>query len=80
MAKTMTFYPFAYALYDEELKNHCWYCLKKQNEQIPVKKCSQCKVAVYCEKKCQSLGWFDHKPECRAIIDSGEFRFTMNFH
>jgi hypothetical protein len=26
------FYPFAYALFDECLANHCWYCLDEEKK------------------------------------------------
>lgn len=28
--KSIDFYPFAYALYNEYLTNYCWYCLSDQ--------------------------------------------------
>jgi hypothetical protein len=30
--KLIDFYPFAYALFDECLGTHCWYCLDEQRK------------------------------------------------
>ncbi|KAK0396813.1 hypothetical protein QR680_001867 [Steinernema hermaphroditum] len=58
------FYPFAYALYNEELSSYCWYCLC---EKQGLRHCTGCGVALFCDKTCQSLAWKDHKGECKAI-------------
>ncbi len=40
----------------------CHYCLKVTDD---VKKCSACKVAVYCSRDCQAKAWkAGHKKEC----------------
>lgn len=30
--KALDFYPFAYALYNEHLRDYCWYCLDEDKE------------------------------------------------
>lgn len=41
-----------------------------------IKKCSQCKVTFYCDKKCQLEDWSNHKEKCIAfkthILDLNE--------
>ncbi|KAE9552471.1 hypothetical protein FO519_004323 [Halicephalobus sp. NKZ332] len=62
--KTLDFFPFSYALYNEYLDSYCWYCLgEKKNLKI----CDECKTAWYCNQECISLGWKDHKVECAAL-------------
>lgn len=31
---SLTFYPFAYALYNENLPQHCWYCLDEERTHL----------------------------------------------
>lgn len=48
--------------YEEELKSECAWCRKRL---IDGKKCNRCKVAYYCNKKCQAEDWkTGHKLEC----------------
>jgi hypothetical protein len=65
--KNLVFYPFAYVLLNDELSNYCWYCL---GDKQSLKKCTGCSVAQFCGKKCQSLGWKDHKIECKALKEA----------
>ncbi|KAL3112771.1 hypothetical protein niasHT_019745 [Heterodera trifolii] len=58
------FYPFAYALFDENLGKHCWYCLDDEKTH---KRCMGCHRAMFCDQNCQMLAWKDHKFECRGI-------------
>jgi hypothetical protein len=60
---------------DEDKKNakqapktgHCNYCLR-DHPKMELKKCSQCKTAVYCSKECQLADWrAEHKKECKEI-------------
>lgn len=37
-------------------------------EEKPAKKCSQCKVAQYCDRNCQKLHWYWHKKVCGKLI------------
>ncbi|CAJ0915998.1 unnamed protein product, partial [Mesorhabditis belari] len=60
----LEFYPFAYALFTEELETYCWYCL----QICPQKRhCIGCGLAIFCDKECQMLGWKDHKAECKGF-------------
>ncbi|CAJ0609742.1 unnamed protein product [Cylicocyclus nassatus] len=61
------FYPFAYALFTEELYNYCWYCLAPVESK---KRCLGCGFALFCGKECQTLGWKDHKAECKGLKKS----------
>ncbi|KAH7732321.1 MYND finger family protein [Aphelenchoides avenae] len=61
---SLTFYPFAYALYNENLPQHCWYCLDEERTHF---KCTACGIALFCNKECQTLGWKDHMYECKAL-------------
>lgn len=63
----IVFYPFAYGLLDDELGNYCWYCMKQPNNSDPLKRCTKCKTALFCGKECQTLGWIDHKAECKSL-------------
>ncbi|CEF60779.1 Buzidau [Strongyloides ratti] len=64
---TIEFYPFAYALYNEFLQNHCWYCLNEKEKINSLSRCSGCHFGLYCNTECQRLGWKDHIYECKAI-------------
>ncbi|CDW51809.1 zf-MYND domain containing protein [Trichuris trichiura] len=63
---SIVFYPFAYALLDDELCNYCWYCLK-DSKRGELHRCSSCKTALFCNNDCQRLGWMDHKTECHSL-------------
>ncbi|VIO87670.1 MYND finger family protein [Brugia malayi] len=58
------FYPFAYSLHDEQLSSRCWYCLAKVDT---LKRCHACRKGMFCNEKCQILGWKDHRSECKAF-------------
>ncbi|KAL3982981.1 MYND finger family protein [Acanthocheilonema viteae] len=58
------FYPFAYSLHDEQLLSRCWYCLAKVDT---LKRCHACRRGMFCDQKCQTLGWKDHRSECKAF-------------
>uniref|UniRef100_A0A0R3RIB8 MYND-type domain-containing protein n=1 Tax=Elaeophora elaphi TaxID=1147741 RepID=A0A0R3RIB8_9BILA len=58
------FYPFAYSLHDEQLSSRCWYCLAKIDT---LKRCHACRKGMFCDQKCQTLGWKDHRSECKAF-------------
>ena len=40
---------------------HCWRC-----EAVCIQKCSRCRVAFYCSKKCQVQDKWRHQPDCDA--------------
>ncbi|GMR61748.1 hypothetical protein PMAYCL1PPCAC_31943 [Pristionchus mayeri] len=63
-ATRIVFYPFAYALFTNELASFCWYCLKPD---VKKKHCTGCGFALFCDKECQTLGWKDHKAECKGF-------------
>ncbi|XP_062576684.1 uncharacterized protein LOC134238584 [Saccostrea cucullata] len=45
-------------------RSQCWEC-GKESSQTKFKKCSQCKVAVYCSRDCQKKDWKKiHKVLC----------------
>lgn len=68
--RRLTFYPFAYALLDEETDNYCWYCLLSPAESgVALKHCGKCRVAKFCGRECQTLGWADHRAECKALLN-----------
>ncbi|KAF8354145.1 set-30 [Pristionchus pacificus] len=60
----IVFYPFAYALFTNELASYCWYCLKPDRKK---RHCTGCGFALFCNKECQTLGWKDHKAECKGF-------------
>ncbi|VDM94840.1 unnamed protein product [Thelazia callipaeda] len=60
----MNFYPFAYALHDDQLSSRCWYCLAKTDK---LKRCRACYKGLFCNENCQTLGWKDHRSECKAL-------------
>lgn len=39
-------------------------------EEKASKKCSQCKVAQYCDKDCQKFHWFVHKKQCTSSVSN----------
>lgn len=63
---TKEFYPFAYALYNQYLDDHCWYCLLVPKSSS-LRRCSGCSKAMFCDEKCQKLAWKDHRAECKAL-------------
>ncbi|XP_074781685.1 histone-lysine N-methyltransferase SMYD3 isoform X2 [Athene noctua] len=56
--------PFAYVVTKEQRGDVCHRCLRR-NEHLH--RCSQCKVAKYCDTSCQKEAWLDHKQECRCL-------------
>ncbi|XP_067901519.1 histone-lysine N-methyltransferase SMYD3 isoform X1 [Heterodontus francisci] len=42
----------------------CEYCLSRKESLL---RCSQCKMARYCNTTCQKLAWPDHKRECKCL-------------
>ncbi|GMT05901.1 hypothetical protein PENTCL1PPCAC_28075, partial [Pristionchus entomophagus] len=63
-ATRIVFYPFAYALFTNELASYCWYCLTPDKKK---RHCTGCGFALFCDKECQTLGWKDHKAECKGF-------------
>lgn len=42
----------------------CYFCRETSFDRW--KRCSQCQVALYCDKNCQRRDWEKHRPQCRA--------------
>ncbi|XP_053238691.1 histone-lysine N-methyltransferase SMYD3 isoform X5 [Podarcis raffonei] len=56
--------PFAYTVSKKRLGGVCERCLRRKDRLL---RCSQCKVARYCDVRCQKEAWQDHKRECKCI-------------
>ena len=53
--------------------NKCSECKKYKNEgETPMMICSFCKLAFYCDKKCQEKNWESHKEICILIKEQNE--------
>ncbi|VDK89456.1 unnamed protein product [Litomosoides sigmodontis] len=60
--------PFAYVCANHQVDNYCSYCLTK-SDKCKLYKCSKCKLARYCNKKCQCLAWRKyHRAECQRLV------------
>ncbi len=46
-----------------QAKKTCASCTTPENGAL-FKRCSRCKIVVYCSEKCQQSHWKIHKPEC----------------
>ena len=42
----------------------CWSCGAMG---VPLKKCSVCAVALYCDAGCQKMDWKAHKGQCSGL-------------
>ncbi|KDR72885.1 hypothetical protein GALMADRAFT_252216 [Galerina marginata CBS 339.88] len=50
----------------------CTNCGRLGNEDdVELKKCSGCKVALYCSTDCQKQHWSEHKPNCSTEFGQG---------
>mmetsp|Transcript_19880 Transcript_19880/g.26417 ORF Transcript_19880/g.26417 Transcript_19880/m.26417 type:complete len:254 (-) Transcript_19880:304-1065(-) len=45
----------------------CNKCNKSQSIVGELRRCTVCKVTLYCSKECQKADWRRHKIECRAL-------------
>ena len=45
----------------------CFLC-QKQGRSPPLRRCSQCEIAYYCNKSCQRGHWKQHKAACVAAV------------
>ncbi|XP_048340782.1 histone-lysine N-methyltransferase SMYD3 isoform X2 [Sphaerodactylus townsendi] len=63
-AGAATVEPFAYCVTKKSLGDVCEHCLSRKERLL---RCSQCKVARYCNIQCQKEAWQDHKQECKCI-------------
>ena len=62
-------HPFAYVLYNFQTEHYCSFCLRcPPNSREKLRLCSQCRLARYCDRECQSRAWIqDHKKECTRL-------------
>ncbi|XP_077668005.1 histone-lysine N-methyltransferase SMYD3 isoform X2 [Eretmochelys imbricata] len=56
--------PFACTVTKQRLGGACERCLRR-NERLL--RCSQCKIARYCDTRCQKEAWQEHKQECKCL-------------
>ncbi|CAM5143813.1 unnamed protein product [Natator depressus] len=56
--------PFACTVTKQRLGGVCERCLRR-NERLL--RCSQCKIARYCDTRCQKEAWQEHKQECKCL-------------
>ena len=61
--------PFAYIVKNQYLAKICDYCFKPDEQQTPLKKCSNCKIIHYCNVNCQRHAWKNHHKgvECKYL-------------
>lgn len=51
--------------------NKCDYCHKVEGDDTTdLLLCGQCKVTMYCDRKCQTLHWKKHKVDCHHHMKS----------
>nr|XP_029530969.1 histone-lysine N-methyltransferase SMYD3 isoform X1 [Oncorhynchus nerka] len=56
--------PLAYCVSNTCAKYFCHSCFSRRETLL---RCSQCKVARYCDVTCQKQAWSDHKRECKCL-------------
>ncbi|XP_051723627.1 histone-lysine N-methyltransferase SMYD3 [Ctenopharyngodon idella] len=56
--------PYAFCIAKNFLKTTCQSCFKRGES---LSRCSQCKLARYCNVQCQKQAWPDHKRECKCL-------------
>lgn len=47
-------------------KQNCTFCGARSQPHRMLKACGGCKVAIYCDKRCQTMHRKEHKAECKA--------------
>ena len=50
-----------------EKVNKCSNCGKLASATVRLKRCSACKVEMYCSARCQKQDWNEHKHGCRTV-------------
>ncbi|KAI9013653.1 hypothetical protein DFJ74DRAFT_733753 [Hyaloraphidium curvatum] len=53
------------------LFGECYGCGVRYNEIKSMKRCSSCKIALYCSPECQRMHWPVHKLGCK-LLSAGE--------
>ncbi|XP_061734882.1 histone-lysine N-methyltransferase SMYD3 isoform X2 [Nerophis ophidion] len=56
--------PMASCVSNKVAKDVCHRCFAQNNTLL---RCSQCKMAHYCNITCQKQAWSDHKRECKCL-------------
>ncbi|XP_061621808.1 histone-lysine N-methyltransferase SMYD3 isoform X1 [Phyllopteryx taeniolatus] len=56
--------PLASCVSTKVAKDVCHRCFARRETLL---RCSQCKMARYCNITCQKQGWADHKKECKCL-------------
>nr|XP_057945190.1 histone-lysine N-methyltransferase SMYD3 [Doryrhamphus excisus] len=56
--------PLASCVSNKVAKNVCHRCFARHETLL---RCSQCKMARYCNITCQKQAWSDHKRECKSL-------------
>lgn len=61
--------PFCYIVREDKRPSVCDNCFAESADaEVPLKKCTRCKVARYCGVRCQKESWRDlHKEECTYL-------------
>ena len=54
----------------KEQQEACWSC---GVTGVPLKKCSVCTVALYCNAACQKADWKMHKTRCAGLKAAGSY-------
>ena len=62
---SVSYFKEAGAETEKEVKEKCFVCGRNEN----VKRCSQCKCAKYCSKRCQKEHWVQHEQICTSIAE-----------
>ncbi|XP_055336225.1 histone-lysine N-methyltransferase set-18-like [Paramacrobiotus metropolitanus] len=62
--------PWVYVLDEKHASSYCHYCFRRpiEGESTPLKRCTQCQFAQFCDQKCAKAAWKDHKTECKRLL------------
>ncbi|XP_027871865.1 histone-lysine N-methyltransferase SMYD3 [Xiphophorus couchianus] len=56
--------PLASCVSGKRAREVCHHCFTRQETLL---RCSQCKMARYCNAACQKQAWYGHKRECKCL-------------
>ena len=60
-------------------KTQCDHCAKPKGTG-KMYKCTKCKIAAYCGRKCQKAHWHEHKDQCPGMLGKGgEGKLVLKF-